>query len=94
MVLMRMKARNGDLKWMRTLNGVNGKDLNEIDGESANGNCVRRLNGRNEEYLEIDSGSYEVMRMVEMKQIQLAEECDNWRDRGCMENVNEKVKSV
>ena len=47
MVLMRMKARNGDLKWMRTLNGrsVNSKDLNETDGEIANGNRVRRANG-------------------------------------------------
>ena len=96
MVLMRMKARNGDLKWMRTLNGgsVNRKDLNETDGEIANGNRVRRLNGQNEKDLEIESGSCGVMRTVEKKQIQWVDECDNWRDRGCIENVNEKVKSV
>ena len=86
MVLMRTKARNVDLKWMRTLNGgsVNRKDLNETDGENANGNRVRRLNGRNEKDLEIESGSCGVMRTVETKQIQWADECDNWQDRGCV----------
>ena len=71
MVLMRMKARNSVLKWMITLNGgsINRKDLNETDGENANGNRVRRLNGRNEEDLEIESGSCGVMRTIETKQV-------------------------
>ena len=53
---------------------------------------MRRLNGRNENDLEIESRSCGVMRTVKTKQIQWADECDNWRDRGCIENVNEKIE--
>ena len=75
---MRMKARNSDLKCMRTLNGrsVNRNDLNETDGEIANGNRVRRANGQNEKDLKNESGSCGAMRTIETKQVPWVNNCD------------------
>ena len=72
---------------------VNIMDLSETNGKITNRNHVRRSNGRNEKDLEIESGSCGVMRTVETKQIQWVDECDNWQDRGCIENVSEKSET-
>ena len=94
MSLRRLIAWNCGMKCEKIWNdgSVNRMDLSESNHEIANGNCLRRSNGRNEKDLEIESGSWGVMGTVETKQIQWVDECDNWRDRGCIENVNEKVK--
>jgi len=92
----RLKLWNCGMKCVKIWNdkSVNRMDLSETNGEIANGNHVRRSNGRNEKDLEIESGSCGAMRTIETKQIQWTDECDNRRDRGCVENLIEKVKCV
>ena len=90
MILMRTKARNGELKWMRTLNGesVNRTNLSETDGEIVNGKRVRRLNDRNEKDYEIESGScgYDV-RKYKTKKVPWVNDCDDENVRGCIESM-------
>ena len=56
----------------------------------ANGNRLRRLNGRNEKDLEIESESCGVMRKYEMKQVPWVNERDNENVRGCIESMKER----
>ena len=64
MVKRKRKKKNcaeANGKRWTSLNGesVNRKDLNETNGEIANGNHVRRSNSRNEKHLEIESPTRE-----------------------------------
>ena len=67
-------------------------DLSETNGEIVNENRVRRLSCRNKKEFEIESGG--VTRTVKTKKIHWTNEYDNQRDRGCIENMNEKEKRV
>ena len=88
----RLKSWNCGMKCVKVWNEgiVDRMDLRETNDKIANGNCVRRSNGQNEKDLEIESGLCGVVRTVETKQIQWADECDIRRDRDYIENVNEK----